>query len=100
MLGIPNRNVNPHIRCRSMGPIRYVRLELHKVCSCQLTPRTCRNWRCLIGSLPVMDWHPQQESNLYLILRRNLFYPIELWGHLFDILFPTIKYCKMVFVSV
>ena len=27
MLGIPNRNVNPHIRCRSMGPIRYVRRE-------------------------------------------------------------------------
>lgn len=25
-------------------------------------------------------WRPQQNSNLHLILRRDLFYPIELWG--------------------
>lgn len=25
-------------------------------------------------------WRPQQDSNLHLILRRNLFYPVELWG--------------------
>ena len=27
-----------------------------------------------------VDWRPQQGSNLHLILRRNLFYPVELWG--------------------
>lgn len=26
------------------------------------------------------SWRPQQNSNLHLILRRDLFYPIELWG--------------------
>ena len=25
-------------------------------------------------------WRPQQNSNLHLILRRDLFYPVELWG--------------------
>lgn len=27
-------------------------------------------------------WRPQQNSNLHLILRRDLFYPIELWGQM------------------
>ena len=31
-------------------------------------------------------WRPQQGSNLYLILRRNLFYPVELWGRQRDII--------------
>ena len=27
IFGGPGRTVNPHIRCRSMGPIRYVRFK-------------------------------------------------------------------------
>ena len=39
-------------------------------------------YRCMWSvSLCKNSWHPHQGSNLDLILRRNLFYPVELWGH-------------------
>lgn len=34
----------------------------------------------------VLLWRPQQNSNLHLILRRDLFYPVELWGQIAPIL--------------
>ena len=40
-------------------------------------------------------WHPQQGSNLHLILRRNLFYPVELWGRNRGILEQKKKMCNI-----
>ena len=36
--------------------------------------------QCTILHVFAFFWYPQPESNQHLILRRNLFYPIELWG--------------------